>query len=67
MNDPVKTSEENVKLVQDVYRAFGKRDIPTMLAALSPDVEWGEPENPFNPAAGTWHGHAGFLECDPHR
>ena len=51
-----------MRLVQDVYRAFGKRDVPTMLAALSPDVEWGEPENPFNPAAGTWHGHAGFLE-----
>ncbi len=28
----------------------------------SQDVEWGEPENPFNPAAGTRKGHSGFLE-----
>jgi len=32
------------------------------LQLLSPDVEWGEPENPHNPAAGTRHGHKGFLE-----
>src|SRR5215469_9289484 len=33
-----------------------------MLGFISPDVQWGEPNNPFNPAAGTRHGHAGFLE-----
>lgn len=26
------------------------------------DVEWGEPENPFNPAGGTRKDHSGFLE-----
>jgi len=29
---------------------------------LSDDIEWGEPENPFNPAGGTRKGHSGFLE-----
>ncbi len=29
---------------------------------LSPDVTWGEPENPLDPASGTRHGHEGFLE-----
>lgn len=55
-------SSENVNIVQQVYSAFGRRDITAVLAMLSPDVEWGEPANPFNPAAGTRHGHAGFLE-----
>ena len=29
---------------------------------LTDDVEWGEPENPYNPTAGTRRGHAGFRE-----
>jgi len=52
----------NVNIVQQVYAAFAKRDINAILSMLSPDVEWGEPPNPFNPAAGTRHGHEGFLE-----
>lgn len=52
----------NVHIVQQVYAAFAKRDISAILSVLSPDVEWGEPPNPFNPAAGTRHGHEGFLE-----
>ena len=53
---------DHIKIVQHVYAAFAKRDVPAILAVLSPEVEWGEPANPFNPAAGTRHGHAGFLE-----
>lgn len=52
----------NVAFVQSLYRAFATGDIPVLLAALSPSVEWGEPANPFNPAAGTRKGHEGFLE-----
>jgi len=52
----------NVNTVQQLYAAFAKRDINAILCMLSPDVEWGEPANPFNPAAGTRHGHEGFLE-----
>jgi len=55
-------SAENVRLVQELYAAFARRDIPAILAFLSPDVVWGEPANPLNPAAGTRRGHAGFLE-----
>ncbi|KPL77273.1 hypothetical protein ADN00_09045 [Ornatilinea apprima] len=54
--------EENINIVKSLYEAFGKRDINRILAMLHPDVEWGEPSNPFNPAGGTHHGHAGFLE-----
>ena len=52
----------NVKIVRRLYESFGKRDIDSVLGLLSPEVEWGEPDNPFNPAAGTRYGHAGFLE-----
>src|ERR1700690_105886 len=52
----------NIDLVTEVYAAFARRDMSAILARLSPDVVWGEPENPFNPAGGTRHGHAGFLE-----
>ncbi len=52
----------NKQLVQSLYSAFGRRDIPAILAMLSPDVEWREPNNPYNPAAGSWQGLAGFLK-----
>jgi ketosteroid isomerase-like protein len=55
MNDPIAT-------VRAIYAAFARRDVQAILAVLSPDVEWGEPANPFNPAAGIRHGHQGFLE-----
>ena len=58
MSDP----RDNIKFVQALYVAFGRRDVPRILEALSATVEWGEPPNPFNPAGGTRHGHAGFLE-----
>lgn len=45
-----------------LYHAFGRRDFDTILAMLTEDVEWGEPENPYNPAGGTRYGHAGFVE-----
>jgi hypothetical protein len=56
------SAHANVEIVQRIYAAFGRRDIPAILAMLSPDVEWGEPPNPFNPAGGTRRGHEGFLE-----
>ena len=53
---------DNIELVKQLYYAFSKKDINTILGLLSDDVEWGEPENPFNPAGGTRKGHSGFLE-----
>ncbi len=55
-------AQANVEIVQGIYAAFARRDIPAIAAMLSPDVEWGEPPNPFNPAAGMRRGHEGFLE-----
>jgi hypothetical protein len=58
MSDP----RRNIEIVQTLYEAFARRDIQSLLGALSPTVEWGEPSNPYNPAGGTRRGHAGFLE-----
>jgi uncharacterized protein len=38
-------SAENVKTVESLYAAFGTGDIPTVLAALDPQIEWWEAEN----------------------
>jgi ketosteroid isomerase-like protein len=53
---------ENIETVNRLYKSFSERDIGSIIQLLSPDVEWGEPENPFNPAGGMRHGHQGFLE-----
>jgi uncharacterized protein len=59
---PVSTPQTNLATVQRLYSAFAKHDIATILSLLRPDIEWGEPQNPFDPAGGTRRGHAGFLE-----
>ena len=33
-------SAENVAVVRSVYENFGKGDIPAVLAALDPEIEW---------------------------
>lgn len=38
-------SQENVNIVQGLYGAFGRGDIPSVIAALDPEVEWLEAEN----------------------
>jgi uncharacterized protein len=50
----------NLKLVQSVYDAFGKGDIPTVLGSLSPEVQWTEAEG--FPYGGTYVGPDAVLE-----
>ena len=38
-------SLENVNVVRGMYAAFAKGDIPAIIAALDPQVEWWEAEN----------------------
>ena len=33
-------SDVNISLVQSIYAAFGRGDVPTILEALAPDVDW---------------------------
>lgn len=46
-------SAENVAVVRSVYENFAKGDIPAVLAALAPDVEWVESPQEFLPFRGT--------------
>ena len=39
----------NVEIVQGIYAAFARRDIPAIIAMLSPDVEWGGAVEPVQP------------------
>jgi ketosteroid isomerase-like protein len=55
-------NQENIKIAQKMYSFFSKKDINSIINMLSPKVEWSEPENPYNPAAGIHYGHKGFLE-----
>jgi hypothetical protein len=54
--------QAHVELVRGLYVSVAKGDVPSLLKAIHPSVEWQEPENPFNPAAGTRHGYAGVIE-----
>jgi ketosteroid isomerase-like protein len=38
-------SQEDVNTVRGIYEAFGRGDIPLVIAALDPEVEWWEAEN----------------------
>ncbi len=38
-------SQENVALIQGIYEAFAAGDVPTVLGAMSPTIEWLEAEN----------------------
>jgi uncharacterized protein len=36
--------KDNLRIVQQAYEAFGRGDLPAMLALLTEDVEWQHPE-----------------------
>jgi uncharacterized protein len=56
------SESENVKIVQDAYAAFGRGDIPSLLASLSDDVVWTLPGAPLIPQAGTYRGPEGVAQ-----
>ncbi len=55
-------TEQGLAVVEAAYRAFGTRDIEALLDLVSPDVVWGEPDNPLIPSAGTRRGIPGVIE-----
>ena len=38
-------SAENVAVVKGIYQAFATGDVPAVVGAMSPDIEWNEAEN----------------------
>jgi len=54
-----------VEIVQSLYAAFGRGDVPTILAALHEEVKWGlnaDPAAPGASAVGTFRLHAGRAD-----
>ena len=53
----------NVQFAKDIYAAFGRGDIPTVLAGFDPEIEWREAEgNPYKPDGAAWVGPQAVLE-----
>jgi ketosteroid isomerase-like protein len=50
----------NIDSIKQVYQAFAEGDVPTVLGALSPEIDWTEAEG--FPYAGTYHGPRAVLE-----
>ena len=53
----------NVQFAKDIYTAFGRGDIPAVLAAFDPEIQWREAEgNPYQPDGTAWSGPQAVLE-----
>ena len=58
-------SEQNIQVVREAYAAFGRGDIPALLASLTDDIHWFLPGEGLIPQAGTYRGRdgvAGFFK-----
>lgn len=54
------TEQDNTRLIQEAYAAFGRGDVPAMLAMMSEDIDWHGVigAGPNVPMRGARHGHA---------
>lgn len=50
---------ENRQVIQSLYDAFARGDVPTVLALMDPQIEWTEADG--FPYAGTYHGPEAVL------
>ena len=54
---------DNVKLVRNLYDAFGRGDIPGVLGMFSPDIRWHQAEsNPYRPSGEAWVGPDAIVD-----
>jgi hypothetical protein len=52
----------NVDLLRRLYDSFGKGDIPTVLGAMSPGIQWHQAEShPYTPGGAVWVGPDAVL------
>ena len=53
---------DNVRFLTNLYDAFGRGDIPTVLAAMSPSINWYQAEsNPYMPSGEAFVGPDSVL------
>ena len=50
------SEQENLQLVQELYAAFGRGDVPAILEQMTDDVVWYDPGPPEVPHAGRYRG-----------
>jgi ketosteroid isomerase-like protein len=53
---------DNVRLLKNLYDAFGRGDIPSVLGAMSPGIKWHQAEsNPYQASGNAWVGPDAVL------
>ena len=53
----------NVEHIGELYNAFARGDLPTVLGAMDPNIEWREAEgNPYEPSGNAWVGPDAIVE-----
>jgi ketosteroid isomerase-like protein len=53
----------NVQFAKDIYAAFARGDIPTVLAGFHPEIQWRQAEgHPYQPDGAAWIGPQAVLE-----
>jgi len=53
---------DNLQIVKEVYRLFGERNVPALLAYFDKDIEFVRPGNADIPFAGTFKGTEGLIK-----
>jgi ketosteroid isomerase-like protein len=51
-----------MSLAKEAYTAFGRGDMPALLATMADDVEWTVPDSPGTPLGGSYHGKQAVAE-----
>lgn len=52
-----------VKVISDLYEAFGRGDVPAVLGGMDPEIHWHEAEgNPYMPSGEAFVGPNAILE-----
>jgi uncharacterized protein len=56
------SADENTRLVQSAYEAFGRGDMPALAELMADEIEWVNPGDPdIDPNAGTFRGKDAVL------
>ena len=56
MGNRTPSLEAETEALREAYAALNRNDIPAMMDAFDPELDWIEP--PERPGGRTWHGHA---------
>jgi ketosteroid isomerase-like protein len=53
----------NAQMMRDLYDAFNRGEVPTVLGAMDPDIEWRQAEgHPYSPSGEPFRGSEAILQ-----